>query len=149
MRIASALCLAAALALLLTPWYEITFLKPSGDGISGYELCRYAWQVRLDSLKPSDIILMALLGLYPFSLFTGIIFSLACRATRWRAAVVGVAAGLGLVALSTLFVHLFLIARDLGQLAFQINVWFYLSHALCLACLILSAIEFRRKPSTG
>src|SRR5882724_8748139 len=122
-------------------------LAPSSESFSGYHLCTYIWGKPLEGQRPFFIFQIVLLGLYPFALITGLIISLACNAIRRRAAFVAVAAGLGLVALSAFYVEIVLESREFVQFAFQINGWFYLSHALCLACLILSVVEFRKKPA--
>jgi hypothetical protein len=148
MRSASVLCLAGALILLPIPWYETTFLSTT-ESRTGLDVCLFFWQEQIRFMPPLTVVLIALCGIYPFVLIAGIVFSFVDRKSRRRAIVLGTAAAIGLAALTGLYFQCVLVKRDFGSLTVQFSVWYYLSHLLCLTCLILSAIEARRMPSAS
>ncbi len=145
MRFASAFCLAAAMILLLLPWHNCPILT---SPMSGLEICAFNWSSGIVWDDPLGACILLLPGLYPFGLFVGLLAALVLPLSRRRAVVIGTSGGIGLAAMSMFYLQLCL---GLPLLLQWFTVWFYLSHALCLVCVLLSVVEFRRagKPRKG
>ncbi len=131
-RLAPAGLLAAALILLLFPWFP---------KYSGFRVCLYFFEEPQNFNEPIVASLFVLLALHPLSLLVGIIASLATLPSTRRSVFVGIMA---LYSLTTLTV-LYLLVLNMGRSGIkEMRAPFYLSHAVALACVILCVREYKR-----
>jgi hypothetical protein len=141
MRLASALCLAGALCLLIAPLLAFT-VPAQTSGTSGYELWTLVWRKRITEQNAGSTLVDLLLRFYPAFLFVGLVASSIRLRPRLRAILVGGSAMAASAALCALWLEVVV-----HQPRFEtLTVWFYLSLALWLVCLILSAVEIKRSP---
>src|SRR5438477_132035 len=132
-RFAPAVLLAVALALWFLPWVK---------DYSGFHIWQSIFETGNGPGDPVIITLQVVMAGYPLFLLCGTTAALGSSPSRWRAAFVGGSALLPLVALTGFYLYV-LILEGPRMLA-ELTVWFYLSHAVTLGCVILSVREYTR-----